>query len=160
MEKRFFHDDMEKGRYIVGVLGIFCIGIFIGIVLERHFFFEEKIPFSHENQSPGLIPVIQLQKIENGILYGISESSEIRLKIGKDSEISVYPSGNFSTEITEILPNLEKIPAPKGMQFVASKSGKYFYPLDHTKADTLAVKNRIFFANEEEAMQKGYKRGK
>ncbi|MEI7510907.1 MAG: hypothetical protein WCJ84_01980 [Candidatus Peregrinibacteria bacterium] len=151
---------MENVRYAIGAFGVLCLGVFLGIMMEREFFFEEKTPLSVESASVQHIPVIRLEKIENGILYGTAEGSELRLQLGTAKEISVLPSGKFSTNVSEILPNLKKIPAPAGMNFVASKTGKYFYALDHAKADTLAVKNRVFFTSEEEAMQKGYKRGK
>lgn len=107
------------------------------------------------------VPVIRFEKIENGILYGHNNSAEARFIIGENTEeIFVEQSGNFSFPVTPILPNLAMIPAPEGSQFVASSRGTKYWPLDAPQAALISVKNRTFFISEEDAIAKGYSRGK
>ena len=105
------------------------------------------------------ISLLRFEKIENGILYGFLEGREARVVIGDNRVESIFP-GEFSFSVIDILPLLRLLPAPEGMHFVASKNGKYFYPLDAPEAALIAPKNRIFFASEKEAYEKGFQRRK
>jgi hypothetical protein len=41
-------------------------------------------------------------------------------------------------------------------RFVASKRGKYYYPVDCSLANSLKEENKIYFSSEEEAQKQGY----
>lgn len=104
------------------------------------------------------IPVITLETIENGELKGTVRGNA-RIVV-KNSEVKILPEGSFSTSVIDILPMLKMLPAPEGAQFVASKAGKKYYPLDSPSAFGLAPKNRVFYSTEEEAQKAGKVKGK
>jgi hypothetical protein len=106
------------------------------------------------------ISLIRFDSIENGRIKGSLEGKEARVVVEGAAEVySLFP-GEFEFSLTEILPNLDAIPAPAGMRFVASKNGKYCYPLDSPRAALISAKNRIFFADEAAARRAGFARGK
>lgn len=134
-------------------------GAIMGVTFERWRFFENRAPmelgdFSNE------ISLLRFDAIENGVLKGSLQGEEARIVIANKEEITSLFPGEFAFSITEILPLLQKMPSPEGMAFVASKNGKYFYPLDAPEAALLTVKNRVFFADEEKAKQAGFVRKK
>lgn len=106
------------------------------------------------------ISLLRLKGIENGVVKGSLEGEEARVVVEGATEVySLFP-GEFEFSVAEILPNLKQIPAPAGMRFVASKNGKYCYPLDSPRAALISSKNRIFFADEAAARRAGFARGK
>jgi hypothetical protein len=164
LEKVFFQSMEQKKigawvQLVSLVIAAVSTGVLAGITFERWRFFENREPveigdFSEE------ISLLTFDSIENGVLKGRLEGEEARIVIaGKDEVTSVFP-GEFAFSITEILPLLQKIPAPDEAAFVASKNGKYFYPLDAPEAALLTVKNRIFFTDEEQAQNAGFVRNK
>lgn len=159
-------------KEIMAFLGasIFFIGIFTGIILEHLRQGEQKISYftptniSELPQIPAQqkIPVISLFPIENGILLGKISGNEVRIDIvsqsGKKSLTQVFQTGPLALDIREIIPTLKEIPHPKNTKFTASKRGKKFYALDDPRAFLVSPKNRIFFATEEDAKEKGFRR--
>ncbi len=134
---------------ITGVLG--------GIALERWQTFAARPPIEVGDFSE-TISLLHLDSIDNGILKGKLEGREARIVVRDAQEVySIFP-GEFEFSVTEILPNLTTIPAPSGKLFVASRMGKYFYPLDAPEAAQITVKNRVFFASEDEARSAGFVR--
>lgn len=154
---------VETQKYILffsTLLAVFLIGFFGGIVNEKIEKSKAAPGFELSRSPSPEIPLLILEKIENGILYGMNDGSEIRIIVGEGKEeIHPLPDGSFSFSIVSILPNLQMIPAPEGMLFVASKNGKKYYPLDAPEADMLSPKNRIFFSSREEAESAGYVKG-
>lgn len=129
-------------------------GAYVGFLLGEHQAREASSEmligdFSEE------ISLLKLDTIENGVATGTLEGLEMRLVIGDEEVVSIFP-GAVEIPLVHILPNLETIPSPEGSAFVASKNGKYYYPLDAPEAAMLSVDNRIFFVTEEEAWEKGY----
>lgn len=106
-----------------------------------------------QTQEKKMIPVLSFSQIENGILMGTS-TAEIRIEISNDS-VEVTQQGSFAIPITAILPMIQKIPSPQGKNWVASRSGKKYYPLDSPSAFLLTPKNRMFYATEQEAKNDG-----
>ena len=45
---------------------------------------------------------------------------------------------------------------PDGMQYIASKQGKYYYSVLNPKAFSITPKNRLHFTTKEEAEKMGY----
>lgn len=157
---------MEKTWKILESFGVSIAFAGIGIILGAMggFWWVSTNVSRNSLQSPSIATqqkasIVSLLSIENGILTGTVEGGEVRVIVNAANAISAE-NGNFSIDIVEILPMLKSIPAPDGMLFVASKSGKKYYPLDSPSAFGLAVKNRIFFATEEEAKATGRTKGK
>ncbi len=105
------------------------------------------------------ISFLQLKTIENGVAKGHLEGEEMRVALGENEIFSLFP-GEVEIPLAEILPLLSQIPAPKNMNFVASKSGKYFWALDAPEAAMISPKNRVFFPDEENAKNAGFTKRK
>lgn len=130
------------------------VGFFVGIEYIKNKSVEKSNLIKIEKI---YVPIITLEKIENGVLYITHLDKEIRVKVKED----IYVSNNNTLKIpvTEILPLLKTLPAPKNMKFVASSRGKNYYALDNPKAFLISVKNRVFFKSKEEAEKNGKKEG-
>ncbi len=132
-------------------------GILAGIMLEQRHTHANRPPIEIGDFSDE-ISLIHLDTIENGVLKGRLEGEEARIIVQDAEEVySIFP-GAFEFSVTEILPNLKTIPAPAGKKFVASKNGKYFYPLDDPQAALITVKNRVFFETADIARSAGFVR--
>lgn len=151
---------MKKIIFTFLGVSILFLGIFVGIILENFRQSEQKIyNFSHAEISDKNIPVLTLEQIENGKISGIVSHGELRIILApEDKKISVLKNETFSLDIREILPMLKEVPHPEGTQFVASKRGKKFYPIDSPRAFLITSKNRTFFKDESEAEEKGFVR--
>lgn len=134
-----------------------CFGIIAGMNVERWRITTNREPVERGDFSDE-IALLFFDKIENGILYGRLEGEEARIVVAGKEEVDSVFEGEFSFEVTPILPNLKKVPAPEWAQFVASSRGSKFYPLDSPRAALVSVKNRTFFRSAEEAMQNGFER--
>jgi hypothetical protein len=157
--------DLKKRNYLAYLqlssllILAMLIGMIGGISLQKWYAIRYREPIKIGDFSDE-ISLLTFSSIENGQLKGKLEGEEARIVItGADEVVSVF-AGDFSFDITEILPNLKQIPAPDGMAFAASKNGKYFYPLDSPRAALISVKNRIFFASREQARKAGFHDGK
>lgn len=136
----------------------FFVGVPSGIIIEKLQAEASREPFEVGDFSEE-ISLLHFRGIENGVLKGSLEGSEARVVVEGAPEVySLFP-GEFEFSVVDILPMLKTIPAPAGSAFVASKNGKYYYPLDATKAAQIAVKNRIFFTDEAAAETAGFVRG-
>ncbi|MBI3336642.1 hypothetical protein HYZ98_03710 [Candidatus Peregrinibacteria bacterium] len=65
-------------------------------------------------------------------------------------------SGTFTVPPDLLLKNIVDIPVPDGMQFLASKRGKKYYPVGSAAGEQLVPENRIYFKTAEEAEKAGY----
>lgn len=99
------------------------------------------------------VPILSIEKIENGMMKG-SSNQEIRITL-PSGNTEIMAGGSFSVSVVDILPMLKTLPAPSGAMFVASKSGKKYYPLDHPSAFLLSPKNRVFYFSETDAIKSG-----
>jgi hypothetical protein len=147
------------GWQIVGGVGILLFGMSLGGFLAHIQYDKNRSPIVFSPMREQIVPVLTLEKIENGVLMGKSNVSEFRLQTNENN-ILVFHDESFRMDITDILPLSQKIPAPEGSQFVASSRGKKYWALDTPEAALLTPKNRIFFKSAEEAQSKGYEAGK
>ncbi len=150
--------DWQKIFFFSSLVISFALGIFAGITIEQFDKIENRQPIEIVPQNHEKIPLINFLKIENGVMYGKTGEKEVRFIVGEDS-IFGSNGGEFQFPVDEILPMLKSLPAPDDMQFVASKRGKRYWPLDAPQAFLLAPQNRIFFKTPEEAEEQGYKKG-
>lgn len=144
-------------RFVTLLLAVFVTGVLGGITFEKWHVYASRPPLEVGDFSEE-ISLLHLDAIENGKLHGRLEGMEARIVV-RDAEAvySIFP-GEFEFSVTEILPNLVTIPAPEGMSFVASRLGKYVYPLDAPEAAQITVKNRVFFPSLDAARTAGFVR--
>ena len=100
------------------------------------------------------VPIITLEKIENGVLFVSHKEAQVRVQLPND-DIFVANEQTLQIPIADILPMLNILPAPQGMKFVASKRGTKYWPLDSPQAFLLSPKNRVFYGSREEAENDG-----
>jgi hypothetical protein len=142
---------------LTGVL-IFWIGR-LTVQYEIH---KELPPVQEIPEMNEKIPMVDITDIRGAQIFGTVNKTEIRLKSGES--VAVPDENNeFVLDIQHLGYLGEKKPVilhqmPEWAQFVASKSGKYFYELDEPTAKNLSVENRLYFANEEEAMKEGFQK--
>lgn len=88
------------------------------------------------------------------MIIGATLSLKNRLSFPEIQIVSDVNSGIFKSPIPQ------GTSIPQGAKFLASRTGKVFYPLLDSRASRIAEKNRIYFWNEEQALSMGYKRPK
>ncbi|MBN2086728.1 hypothetical protein JW758_00095 [Candidatus Peregrinibacteria bacterium] len=108
------------------------------------------------------IATIKLMQVKNGQLIGKIDGRTARLAYNSDNIMELNAGDEFTIPISQI--NLKDYyiadSLPTGTQFIASKSGKYYYSILDKKAFNIVEKNRIYFKNEEDAKEKGYQPSK
>jgi len=87
------------------------------------------------------------------ILVGISSFFLGRLSL-ESNNMSLNNSGNIRI-INRGVYNDDYVLPKK--EYVASRNGKIYYPLNCTKANNILNKNKIWFTNSGEAQEAGYK---
>lgn len=102
------------------------------------------------------VPVLKIDGIRNGALVGVA-MGDMRLFAG-GKPVQVTASGTFAIGDTRVLTNIVTVRPPAGMQFVASKRGKKYYPLTSSQAGTIVAENRIYFPDAQSAQRAGYTR--
>lgn len=102
------------------------------------------------------MPVVTINGIRNGKLEGVL-TGNVRLFAGSHL---ILPDGNGSFAIGDgkLLTNRIEIRIPDGMNFVASKKGKKYYPVESASAGNLSPTNRVYFPSAEAAEKAGFKR--
>jgi hypothetical protein len=98
---------------------------------------------------------VVLRGVFNGKIAGTVQG-EVRFFIGDDL---VLPdsSGAFLVPAGVLRTDIRTIDMPDGMQFVASKKVKRFYPVESSQGQGLAPANRIYFSSEKEARAAGFR---
>lgn len=88
------------------------------------------------------------------MLLGIAQG-EVRVFVG-DAVIVPNASGAFRVAARGLIQNLATPRIPAGMQFVASRRGKKYYPVTSRAGQNLASENRIYFRTSAEAIAAGF----
>jgi len=101
-----------------------------------------------------LIPVVQVDGIRNGLVHG-RVSSGARLFIN-GALVLPAASGAFAVPGGALLTNEITVIVPPGMQFVASKTGKKYYPVTSAGGERIVPQNRVYFPSAEAARAAGY----
>ncbi len=102
------------------------------------------------------VPVLHIDGRQGETLRGRA-SGELRIEIGtqvipaKDSEITIPLAG---------LKNVVTVTVPAGMKYVASKNGKYYYPVESVAGEKIVPANRVYFASEGDAEAAGFAAGR
>lgn len=131
---------------VMGGIGGYSIGITQGSSFEWTSFPEETLS------------TLRFSVVENGIMEVSNSGPQARIII-PEGEITVLKEEVARLNMESLLPMMKKLPAPEWAQFVASKRGKKYWPLDAPQAFTLSVRNRVFYASEEDARLAGKEKG-
>lgn len=133
----------------------------VGFALGTYVLFVERveappaITVNQSYQSP-MVPVVHVSEINNENIVG-TVSTGARLLIGEHVVIPGQ-NGNFSVPAKDFLVRVIDVPVPDGAQFVASRRGKKYYPVDSSAGQRLVPENRLYFRSSEEAEEMGYER--
>jgi len=100
------------------------------------------------------VAVIHIEGIRDSALIGTA-SGEVRLFAG-DEAVPITASGTFAIRDAAMLTNIIMIRPPEGMNFVASKRGKKYYPLTSGEGQRIVPENRVYFPTAESARKAGY----
>lgn len=135
----------------IGLVGGYSIGYFRAT--RNHF---PEIKFVDEI-NPG-IATIKLMEVKNGKLYGKISGQAARLAYSPNDIIELEKENEFEVPISQIQLKwyYQAKSIPENVEFVASKTGKYYYSVFDKKAFNISPKNRIHFNSESEAEEMGY----
>jgi hypothetical protein len=75
----------------------------------------------------------------------VSTIQILRSEIKSEGQKVIFETKTQETEV------------PKDFSFVASKRGTYYYPINCSRAQTLSVKNMLYFKDKTDAERAGYK---
>ncbi|MDO8648670.1 MAG: hypothetical protein Q7R81_02705 [Candidatus Peregrinibacteria bacterium] len=100
------------------------------------------------------VPVVEIYGVRNGKVTGTAKGA-VRLFLGEDLVIP-DGSGAFAVVAPELLRNEVTVQVPAGMQFVASKKGKYFYRVDTAAGERIVPANRVYFPDSAAAERAGF----
>ncbi|PIR53021.1 hypothetical protein COU76_03545 [Candidatus Peregrinibacteria bacterium CG10_big_fil_rev_8_21_14_0_10_49_10] len=98
--------------------------------------------------------VVVLEGIRDGKIVGSLEG-DVRLWIG-ENEVLANTGGTISVDPGPLIVNEMSVLVPQGMQFVASKRGKKYYPVLVAAGQSITPENRIYFESAEKAEAMGY----
>lgn len=110
-----------------------------------------------EELNPG-IATLKFMKYENGKIYGQIAGQKARIAYSTDHIYDLAMGENFEIPLNQI--NLGMYysaqDVPEGVNFIASKSGKYYYHVLDPRAIRITPKNRMYFKAEQEALGEGF----
>ncbi len=104
------------------------------------------------------IATIKFLKLEGGTLKGEIAGQKARLAYSMEHIEDLEPGETFEIPIYEVslYQYYSARNLPEGTQYIASKSGKYYYSVLSSKAFGITPKNRVHFSTKEEAENMGY----
>lgn len=133
-------------------MAIGVIGCIISVAL---FDPQASVPISVEYTQPKHIPTVYLKGIKDAQVYGAIHG-DVRVILG--SEVIQSASGAFVWPAGPLLTHQVTVSVPAGMNFVASRNGKKYYPITAAKVRSLVPKNRMYFQSALEAEAAGFVR--
>lgn len=149
----------ERFNLVASALLILFLGLSTGYSIGYFHSAQAAFPqiSTARERNPG-ISTVKFLTLENGKLKGEIGGQKTRIayspekiqdfQVGETFEIPIYniTLGQFYS-VRDL---------PDGMQFIASKQGKYYYSVLDPKAFKITPKNRIYFIHEDEAEKLGY----
>lgn len=115
-------------------------------------------PLQIVNDQREKIPVVTVEGIVNGEVRGTIDGTA-RFFLGVVPAIP-DESGVFRLPAAPFLRNTVTVIVPEGMQFVASRKGKYYYTVRSANGERIVPENRVYFRKAEEAEAAGFAQGK
>lgn len=146
---------LSKSLVILAIILALLLGVLLGRIMNIA---SMPIPPTvlREDSRP-LVPVVWINGIENGSIYGNSHG-DVRVFLG-ERIIVPNASGAFRVYAGDLLRESVAVRVPSGMRFVASRRGKKYYPVASVSAARLAPRNRVYFADRESAEHAGFLAG-
>jgi hypothetical protein len=132
-----------------------AIGLLTGSVLTAWHLREPPAMKIVEDSASADVPVVRIDGIFNGSLLGTAAGG-VRIVAG-DTPVMPNASGSFSISDPSVLSNIITVTVPEGMNFVASKRGKKYYPVNSAGGQGIVPENRVYFKTAEDAQRAGYK---
>ena len=142
---------MHSSDRISLCLALYCLSASSGFLTGR-LIANQQSPITLSSDTRPLVPTINIEGIRKGLLHGSIKGSA-RISIG--SQLLTH-SGTFALDASDILRNEVSIFVPEGMQYVASKRGKKYYPVLSRAGEKLSPKNRVYFRTSALAETAGY----
>ena len=104
------------------------------------------------------VATIKFLKLEGGMLKGEIAGQKARLAYSTEHIFDLEPGESFEIPVYEVslYQYYSARDLPEGTQYIASKSGKYYYSVLNPKAFGITPKNRLHFSTKEEAEKMGY----
>lgn len=138
---------------------IFAIGLTSGFTLG--YFNSAQAAFPKMPQVADMNPkitTIKFLKLEGGILKGEVAGQKARLAYDREHIKDINPGESFEIPVYQVslYQYYSARDLPEETQYIASKSGKYYYSILSPKAFSITPKNRLHFKTKEEAEKMGY----
>jgi uncharacterized protein YneF (UPF0154 family) len=151
--------NKEKINIIIVISLILTIGLSAGYAVGYFRATKNNFPeikFTDEiNQG---ITTIKLMEVKNGKLIGEVTGDNARIAYSPADIIDLKIGDKFEIPINNI--SLQKYyqeeSIPSDTLFIASKNGKYYYPIFDKRALGIAMKNRVYFSKSSDAEKMGY----
>ncbi len=151
MRKESVHHIMSGIIIVLSVLS----GYIFGRIIEYTERIKEEPPIEVQEYEHDQMPLVRFLEFSDNILAGEIIDTNVVLMV-RDKLVEIDENNRFEIDVSSI-ENLIEIVIPKGMNFVASKKGKKFYPVDSAQGKKIKPSNRIYFKTATEALSKGYK---
>lgn len=138
---------------LIGIGGLLLlIGYLVGRLITNIALPAPTISVVPDTRKP--VAVLRLAGVRNGMLEG-NTVGEVRFFLG-DKQILAGSGGTIRADVGSFFVNEVSIVVPEGMQFVASKQGKYYYPVDSSEGERLTPSNRLYFRDAASAEKAGF----
>jgi hypothetical protein len=138
---------------------ILAIGLTTGFSLGHYRAARAAFPQMREmtDLNPG-IATIKFLKLENGLLKGEIAGADARLAYDTEHILSLEPGDVFEIPVYQVslYQYYSARDLPEGINYIASKNGKYYYSVLNARAFSLTPKNRLYFKTAQEAEKAGY----
>ncbi|MBN2306585.1 hypothetical protein JXD20_01230 [Candidatus Peregrinibacteria bacterium] len=149
----------ELINILVVVTLLLAIGLTAGFSLG--YYQSARTAFPQIREVPDLNPgtaTIKFLKFENGMLKGEIAGADARLAYDTEHILSLVPGDSFEIPVYQVTlyQYYSARDLPDGTEYIASKSGKYYYSILSSKAFSITPKNRLYFKTAEEAESKGF----
>lgn len=110
-------------------------------------------PFHLEPDLRPRVPVVQIEGMREGMMTG-RISGDVRVFWG---EKMILPDGSGAFRVAaDLLVEEVTVQVPEGMQFVASRKGKKYYPVTSPMGERIAPQNRLYFPTADAAEAYGF----
>jgi hypothetical protein len=131
---------------------LFIQGYLVGRIVDVRISPSRSIDIVVDDRMP--VPTVQIDGIRNGYLGG-ELIGEVRFFLA-DTQVFAGSGGVFHVLADDFLRNEVRVIVPAGMQYVASRNGKKYYPVFSAAGERIVPKNRVYFRTAAEAQRAGY----
>ena len=150
-------------KELISIISAACLILTIGLSagFSLGYYRSAQAAFPQIREVPDLNPgvtTVRFLKFENGLLKGEIAGADARLAYDTEHVLSLKPGETFEIPAYEVslYQYYSARDLPEGTQYIASKSGKYYYSILDPKAFAITPKNRLHFKTAEEAEKMGY----